>query len=299
MLTFNMIYQEAQSQVQDADTTSSLPMIKRAINQGMRKFGAILNRDWRDAERTFDIVATQQYYQMPEDCIRMKSLVVTVGNINYPLDEIVDEEVWQQLNMRTQSSTRPQFYYIKGSDQFGIWPKPSANGTGAGLLTFEKAMRDMSQDDYSTGTITVTNGSAAVVGSGTTFTAAMVGRTLQVDPTGGTGAGAGFKIASFTDATHITLENTYAGTTGSGKTYLIGEVPDIPEEFHEALIDYAGYRYYRRRRDLATAKDLKAAFDEALVLCEENYSSKSSSQYMRRVRVRTGYSQYKRDLTIP
>lgn len=282
MLTFNQIYSEVQAQTQDTDTVGSLPVIKRGINQAMHKFGAILNRDWRVQYRTFSTVANQQFYQMPEDAIRMKSLTVTVGNITYPLTEIVDENAWQELNRRVQKSTVPEFYFILGADQYGIWPIPSAIATAT--IGFEQNMRDMTADDYSTGTISVTGGvsaTGAVVGSGTTFTAAMVGRTLFVDPSGGTGDGSGYKISGFTDTTHITLENNYAGATAAGQSYLIGQVPDIPDEFHESLIDYAAYRYYRRRRDLQTAKDLKAAFDEALLLCQQNYSSKSSSQYFR------------------
>lgn len=282
MLTFNQIYSEVQLQTQDVDTVGSLPVIKRAINQGMHKFGAILNRDWRVQYRTFPTVANQLLYQMPEDCIRIKSLTVTVGSITYPLTEIVDETAWQNLNRRVQKSSVPEYYFVQGADQFGIWPIQSAINTAT--IGFEQNMRDMTADDYTTGTIQVTAGSPAVVGTTTTFTASMVGRTLFVDPTGGTGDGSGYKVASFTDTTHITLENNYAGASASGKSYLIGEVPDIPDEFHEALIDYAGYRYYRRRRDLQTAKDLKAAFDEALVLCQQNYSSKSSSQYFRSAR---------------
>jgi hypothetical protein len=295
MLTFNQIYSEVQAQTQDTDTVSTLPVIKRAINQAMHKFGAILNRDWRVQYRTFSTVASQQFYQMPEDAIRMKSLTVTVGSITYPLTEIVDEEYWQQLNRRVQTSTVPEFYFIKGADQYGIWPIPSAIATAT--IGFEPNMRDMSADDYTTGTIAVTAASAAVVGTGTTFTAAMVGRVLFVDPTGGTGDGAGYKVQSFTDTTHITLENNYAGATASGKTYSIGEVPDIPDEFHESLVDYAAYRYYRRRRDLATAKDLKAAFDEAIILCQQNYSSKSSSQYFKAPRRQNQYGNIDRRVT--
>lgn len=256
----------------------------------MHKFGAILNRDWRNQTRTFS-TANQAYYQMPEDAIRIKSLTVTVGSIIYPLTEIVDEEQWQMLNMRSQTSTVPEFYFVRGSDEYGIWPIQSSVNTGT--ITFEARMRDMTADDYSTGTIQVVANSAAVVGTATVFTAAMVGRTLFVDPTGGTGDGSGYKIAGFTDTTHITLENNYAGASASGQAYLIGQVPDIPDEFHEALIDYGAYRYYRRRRDLQTAKDLKAAFDEAVILCQENYSSKSSSQYFRRPRTANyGYTPY-------
>lgn len=298
MLTFNQIYSESQSQIQDYDPTT-LVTIKRAINQGMRKFGAILNRDWRNVERTFDVQVNQQFYQMPEDAIRIKTITITVGSIVYPLTEIVDQNYWEELNMRSQTSSVPQFFFVKGSDQFGIWPTPNATLAGGGILTFEKAMRDMTADDYTTGNIDVVGASTAVTGHSTTFTAAMKGRVLFVDPTNGTGDGSGYKIASYTSATSLVLENDYAGLTDSAKSYLIGEVPDIPEEFHEALVDYALYRAYRRRRDLPTAKDLKAAFDEQLVVCEENYSSKTSSQYFRAPRPSIGYRQFKRDLTIP
>lgn len=295
MLTFQDIYTEAQAQAQDTSAASAI-VIKRGANQGMHKFMAVLNRDWIDQERTFDVKANQQYYQNPEDAIRIKSVVVTVGSVAYPLDEIATDDDWHALNMRTQTNSFPRFYFVKGSDQYGIWPTPSALLTGGGLLTFEGRARDMSQDDYTTGTVTMVNGSAAVVGSSTVFTANMVGRKLQL--TDGSPDGIAYTIAAFTDSTHITLENAYGGLGGAGKTYRIGEVPNIPDEFHEALIDYAMYRYYRRRRDWTIAKDMKSTFDEALVLCEQNYSSKSSSQYYRPPHISNGYNYLKRDQTV-
>lgn len=89
-----------------------------------------------------------------------------------------------------------------------------------------------------------------------------------------------YKIDSFIDATTITIENNYAGASGTGVSFTVGELPDIPEEFHESLIDYACYRYYLRRRDIQLSRDMKSAFDEALILCQANYSSKTSSQYI-------------------
>lgn len=288
ILTFNQLYVEAQNQTQDVDTTLSLPLIKRAINQGMRKFGATMNRDWRLREQTFSTVASQQFYQMPEDAIRIKTLIVTVGSNAYPVEEIANEDQWQSLNIRVQTGSWPRYFFVKGNDQFGVWPTPAAIYTGT--LSYEHSMRDMAQDDYSTGTVSMTNGLATVTGTSTVWTASMVGRTLFV--TDGSADGMGYKIASFTDATHLTLENYYAGTTGGSKTYLIGEVPDIPEEFHESLIDYALYRYYRMRRDIPTSKEMKATFDEALLLCQENYSSKTASQYVRSPRTAWGYYNY-------
>ena len=69
--------------------------------------------------------------------------------------------------------------------------------------------------NYITGTVTVTNGSTAVVGSGTTFTAGMVGKAFRI-----AGDTKFYLVATYTDATHITI-NTYTGTTGSGKSYVI------------------------------------------------------------------------------
>lgn len=296
MLTNNQIYSEAQAQAQDT-STATLTLLQRAINQGMRKFIAVLSREWITTERTFDVKATQQYYQMPEDCTRITSIVVTMGNINYPLEEIPDEGTWHEINMRTQSSSYPRYYYVKGNDQYGIWPKPSADLLGGGTLHFEQKPRDMSQADYITGTVSLVNGSAAVVGTSTIFTSFMVGRKLIL--TDGSPDGTGYTISGFTDTTHITLENYYGGSTNGSATFIIGEVPNIPEEFHESLIDYALYRFYRRRKDVNSASAMKSSFDEALTLCEQNYSSKTTSQYVKPIRPRAGYYHYRRDLTIP
>ena len=289
MLTFNQLHTESAAQMQDS-SAETLTIIKRAINQGAQKFGAILNREWRNTERTFSIVADQQFYQMPEDCIRIKSIQVEVGGVVYPLRLIEDEDTWNQLTMYRTSETSavPECFYVKGDDQFGIYPIPSTSLSNKGTLSFERRMAQMSADDYTTGTITVANASAAIVGAGTTFTAQMVGRTLIVEDAGDQ-HGVGYRISAFTDATNITLENTYAGLSGASKTYRIGEVPDLPEEYHENLVDYACYRCYRRRNDTYAARDMKAAFDEGVMLCKQNYGSKTASQYYSPVKLRGGY----------
>lgn len=274
MITFNQIYNEAQEQVMDTSATT-LTILKRAINQGNHKFNNVLRREYTVQEKTFDTVADQQYYQLPEDCVRPKTISIEVGGVIYVLTEVDDDDTWLRINSNTDSSDVPELYFVKGSDQIGIYPIPS--GANTATLRYEPKIRDMSADDYTTGTITVTNGSANVVGSGTTFTANMVGRYLFV--TDGSADGMAYKITSFTDATHITLENVYAGTTGGSKTYLVGECPNIPEEYHESLIDYACYRYYLRRKD-PLAKDFKAIFDDAMFNCQEQYGSKSTSTYI-------------------
>ena len=294
MLTFNQIYSEVQEQTGDDDDTS-LVVIKRAINQGMAKFGAILNRNWRVKTRTFSTKKDQQYYQLPEDAIKIKSITVTVGSVTYPLEEVVDEQLWNALNLRTESSDIPEFFFPRGSDEFGIWPIPTANGSSDGTLRFESQLKPMSAADYSTGTVDLTNGSDGVVGTGTTFTASMIGRYLIAEG----GDGQAYKITAFTDATNITIENNYGGVDVSGASYTIGELPDIPYEFHESLVDYGCYRMYRRRRDRGAADDMKKAFDEAIEMCRENYSSSTSSQYIQPKRkVPFGYIHRRRDYEV-
>lgn len=298
MLTFQQIGDEAAAQLEDP-SVAMRTLIDRAINQGALKFGGILNREVRITERTFSTVKDQQYYQTPEDCVRPSTIVITIGGVAYPLTEMADEDAWNELNAYSSSEHNnvPEFYHCKGADQFGIWPIPASANANAGNIAYESRMKRMSAQDYTTGTITVAGASAAIVGSGTTFTAQMVGRTLVVQD-GGDNDGIPYKISAFTDATHITLENFYAGLAGGSKSYIIGDVPDLPDEFHESLVDYALYRGYKRRRDRGMAADSKAAFDEALQLCEQSYSSMSASQYVRPVRPRAGYMHGRRDYMV-
>lgn len=70
---------------------------------------------------------------------------------------------------------------------------------------------------YTTGTCTVTNGSASIVGVGTTWTAAMVGRKFRFATDQ-----AYYRIKSVDSTTAITLATPYQGSTNAtGSTYTI------------------------------------------------------------------------------
>lgn len=69
---------------------------------------------------------------------------------------------------------------------------------------------------YTTGTATFTLDSATVTGSGTTWTAAMVGRKIAL-----TQGGTYYRITAFASTTSITIADTYAGATASGSAYTI------------------------------------------------------------------------------
>src|SRR3990167_3310736 len=69
---------------------------------------------------------------------------------------------------------------------------------------------------YETGTVTATAESTTITGSGTTFTAAMVGRKIRIGSDQ-----AYYRIKTFTSTTEVILEAPYGGTTVSGETYSI------------------------------------------------------------------------------
>lgn len=69
---------------------------------------------------------------------------------------------------------------------------------------------------YQTGTITVSNGAATVVGSGVSFTASMVNRKIHLDSENDT-----YLIASRVSATRIILDASYRGTALSGAAFRI------------------------------------------------------------------------------
>lgn len=187
------------------------------------------------------IVNTQEY-PYPVGLVNIETVTVTVGSISYPMTVINNQFTWDSLNsIPFQPTTFPRFLFPK-VDTYGIWPIPQ----GVYTITFNYHWRDrnLTVADYTDGTIAVTSGSAAIVGTSTTFTQAMVGRWFSItDPTE-PGQGYWYRILTVTNATHATLFRTWQGSTGSGYTYTIGETPEVPEELHIALVQGATADYF-------------------------------------------------------
>lgn len=82
-------------------------------------------------------------------------------------------------------------------------------------------------DEYSTGTITLTNGSTTVTGSGTTFTSAMVGRQLMPSQ-----KAPYLDIAAYVGPTELTLATAWGGPTTSDVAYsIVGAYHAVPTDF--------------------------------------------------------------------
>ncbi len=194
------------------------------------------------AAQTVITATTSQYYPLPPGEITVEGMYITVGSVNYPLQIISNRLNWEKLNsIQIQASALPQFYFPRQLD-FGIWPIPQT--VYAGNISYHYHDRNLSVADYDTGTVTMTNGSAKVTGSGTTFTPAMVGRWLTItDPTVA-GQGYWYRVIGYTSAAVIQLYSPWPNATASGATYRIGETPEMPEELHSILSWGTASDYY-------------------------------------------------------
>lgn len=86
-------------------------------------------------------------------------------------------------------------------------------------------------DAYNTGTVSVTQNSTTVTGSGTAWTAAMVGRQFRVGL-----AAPIYTIAQFTSATSIELDLPFGGPTSTGSGYSIYQCYFTPpNDFHQFI----------------------------------------------------------------
>jgi hypothetical protein len=131
----------------------------------------------------------------------------------------------------------------------------------------------MISDDFTTGTVTVTQASTTITHSAAGFTEAMVGRFFYT--TDGTD-GNDYQIVEYTDSSNLVLENYYEGTSGAGKGFLLGVVPDIPDEYHPAITDYCLGRFFIRRGDRRAGTDMMSMFLNSLDECKEAYASPTS-----------------------
>ena len=107
---------------------------------------------------------------------------------------------------------------------------------------------------YTTGTANVTNGSTAVSGTTTVWTALMVGRKIRFGSDT-----AWYRIASRSGDTAIVLESAYQGTTNTAATY------EIYKDEYKLPADMDVYKVMRQIQNGVALTDIEnTAFDMAL-----------------------------------
>jgi len=236
-------------------TTTNLTFGDSLINTSIKYYCALNGGKWWFLEKltTQDTVASQQAYVLPQSTRKIIDLYVTVGSTVYSPVGIEDPALWKRiLQSNLGTGDRTLFYYRQGN-QVLLAPTP-ASASNTITIRVRKNVKDLSVADYTTGTITATNGDETIVGAGTTFTVAMEERFLRAT----TGDMEWYEIEDFTDTTHLELVQKYEGTTVAGSAFIIGQVSPLPETYQELPILRAVALYWKKEGDTNRAR----LFDE-------------------------------------
>jgi len=196
---------------------------------------------FNETSYTTPTVSNQQKYPFPYNYAVLKDLTVTVGQLRFTPKVILTREQWDEVNFLPYTSDIPQFIFIYDGN-FEIFPIPSTTGN---TITFNYKFRvpDLSLTDYSTGTVTVTNGSRTVTGSGVTWitnylpsAGSVLKMNLWIRLPRPKGDNEWYQILSIESETSLTLVQPYQGISTSGASYTIGQMPVILEDFQDLIV---------------------------------------------------------------
>lgn len=279
--------------------TNLTNFFQRVLSQRYQLALAEFDNPKSQVQLTASTVVGQQYYHNPAGIVNIESATVTVGSVSYPIIPVDSQLVWDSINETLISTTAIPKFIFGRRDDFGIWPTPQ----GVYTITLNTHTRDRSLTvaDYTTGTVTATNNSTSITGSGTTWTTAMIGRWFTLNDATAQDQGQWYRIADVPATTTLTLETSYQGASVSDKTYRIGESPELPEEAHILLAAGCSADYYAGpRQDVAKGtwwnnvfwtgdgqnSNREGDFSGGILGLKERYAGRTDSAIIRHHRVR-------------
>ncbi|KKL61950.1 hypothetical protein LCGC14_2190120 [marine sediment metagenome] len=233
-----MFYSTLISYAQDAasDTSAATKtFLKRRINSRYELTTDKLNTWTQTITRTATTGtlagADQQFYANPPNLREIESIVVAIGDQDYPLDPVYAQTEWDRLNAATTVTAYPEKYFRRAKD-YGIWPTPNEDD-GTITINYTQRASPLYFENYTTGTVTATeNDQTLTFVTGNTSTM-KPGFWFVLTDSSGEPRGTFYEILSITDSTNLELVTFFEEDTDAGATFIVGQVPAIPEEGHE------------------------------------------------------------------
>jgi len=248
-------------------STTNLTLGDLLINNSIRRILSAFPWYFLYTTGTVKTVADQQSYLLPNDLEKIQDAYITIGTTVYPIPRIDQKQNFDILGTN-QKSNIPS-YYLYFDRKIYLWPVPSTADLTV-TINYKKKIVDLDTADYTTGTVTLTNGSTTVTGAGTTFTADMVGRWIKSTDR------QWYKIATFTSTTVLVLDRAYEGTTVAGATYLIGQIPLLPEDFQILAVYEAVMNYWAQQGEVARMQTYQNLLEETYKNMKREYGSQST-----------------------
>lgn len=277
MRSFQSQYTKCQKLAQDTGA-EALEFFKSTLNEGQHILEADLGSYYTEETDISNVtVANSNSYKTPDQFVRLKELYVTVGTQRYNMEQIFDEVQWQRFMQTNSKADAARFCFIR-RDRFEVYPTPSSSSNVITMI-YEASGKELSYDDYVTGSIvSVANGGTAVVGVGTTWTSAMIGRYIKI-----TSYPIWYKISAVGSNTTLTLDKPFSGISIAAATeaYTIGEMPRTPESTHQIPIWYAMMNYYQGfKQSTEKAKRFETLYDKQTAWAKLTYGKRYSSNYI-------------------
>lgn len=260
--------------------TGTLTIADALMNDATRMLLGLAEWDFLEKTKTTTSTASTQFYDLPSDCGKLISVTYTNGNIYTPM-ECTSRDHWNALNMTSQTSDTPEWFYIFNG-QVGFYPTPSSSSKTITFI-YQRSFKDLSIADYTTGTITTaTTGSSSIVGSGSSWTDKMEGRYLKItdSDTANTGDGFWYEIEDVDTGTTMTLTRLYAGPSiaAGSAAYTIGQMAPLPEDYQTLPVYKALEIYFSSiQPEPDRAKIYRDMFDNGLADMKRRHGSKSTS----------------------
>lgn len=225
---------------------------------------------------THTVLVQTDFQPLPYDVDQVESVSLQVASTTYSPTPSPSRQHWDELHYNVQTSNSPQNWFVENG-QIAVWPRQSTAGN---IITLNSKIRvqDLNVADYTTGTVDiVTNGSILVTGSGTSWTAAMVGRYIRIthsNTAASSGDGLWYEITSVPSSTTLTLARPYGGrslTTGAAAAYIIGQMPLLPEAFHDIPEIYGAFRYWTKEDNEKRAKAFRDMLEDGITTLFKTY----------------------------
>jgi hypothetical protein len=261
-------------------STANVTFGDTMLNEGVRLMLGALPWPFLETTSTASTVAGQQTYTIP-NVDRLNDVYIQVGTYKYVPTQVTSNSEWNLLNNPTGvQSDAVSHYFIEGNE-IQFWPVP-ASSSNTITYSYQQKIRDYNVADYTTGNISaVANGGTTVTGSGTSWTAGMVGKYLRITASNSANVGDGlwYKISAVGSTTSLTLDTPYTGTaiTAGSAAYKIVDAPIIPEKYQLGPVYYATSEYFRKTGEDGKADRYANQFAELMNQMKNEEGTKTDS----------------------
>ena len=267
--------------------------LKRDVNRGISKIFTDARVGYTQKTLTSSLVANQQYYQLPPDCIRPTTIQVVANGLfaTLPLIEVPTIAKWNQINVWPQLSFPwPTYYFVRGHSQVGLWPTPGSAQSNGLIVTYEAKPPEMAIDDISSMVNSYTSNNPTIPVTATvandsnlvSFSQPIISvpnNNLYFMTTDGTDGNV-YSVLSIPTTSSIQLAQNFQlpGNTSATAQFRIGQMEDLPDMVQLAGSYYAAAQFYAGRKDTQTEQDYLALFQQCLDSFRQSYSARSTSR---------------------